>query len=123
MVGCAVSSALTIETRQSWDSLLSLRTHGPTGPRVSLLARVTFRSLETYQTPQHKYKLKETGLLSLQPVEHLRLAAPVAEFDLTPAFTVQWHSRKAVGGQGWMAPHKSVQATSGSARLSGQLFV
>ena len=54
------------------------------GPKVSLLAHFTFLSLETYQTAQRVYKLKKPDSLSLQPVEHLRLAAPVAEFGLTP---------------------------------------
>lgn len=54
-VGCAVSSALTIETRQSWDSLVTLRTHGAMGSRVSLLAHFAFLSLETYETAQHMW--------------------------------------------------------------------
>ena len=85
---------------------------GPRGPGglPSCLFRLSVLG-DLSNSTAHVYEFKNTDSLSLQLVEHLCLAAPVAEFGLTPAFTLRWHSHKAVGGQGWMAPQESVCQT------------
>lgn len=91
-----VPSALTLVTWHSWESLLTLRTHGSREPVVSLLALVTFLSLGTYQTAQHIHVNSKTTkqiccLCSLWSTSVWPHQQRCAGFGLAPAFAIRGH--------------------------------
>lgn len=79
---------------------------GPWGPGSPFLPISPFGPWRPIK--QHSTCVKIQNNRFIVSVEHLHLAAPVAEVGLIPAFTTQWHSHKAVEEQGWMAPQESV---------------